>query len=34
MIQQGHPKEGVETIEQELRQIPGPEGDIARFQCC
>ena len=32
MTQQGHPKEATETIEQELRQIPGPEGDMARFQ--
>ncbi len=32
MIQQGRAKEATETIEQELRQIPGPEGDMARFQ--
>jgi len=30
MIQQGHPKEGVETIEDELQQVP--EGDMVRFQ--
>jgi hypothetical protein len=30
MIQQGHPKEGVETIENELQQVQ--EGDMVRFQ--
>ncbi len=32
MMQQGHPKEAIAAIEHELQQIPGPEGDMMRFQ--